>query len=255
MKLSFPASLRVIGRSSVDWWDGWLDFVQLSIVWLFAQLTIVLGPPATFGVYYVVHQMLNGEALGVRGMIAGARKYFWKSLAWGLLNLVVLFTAVVNYEFYGAVQAAWGPVVRAFVVMLTLLWLSTQFYALPYFMELEVPRLRTALKNGFLTTLAAPLFSFILLIFAFIIMVASFGFILPVFLGLPGLIPVLGVNAMYDRLIAFGLKKPDKTPKQIEYEQGSKLNIPALDRLNGGDAGSPPGGQIAQEEGQVKQEE
>src|SRR5512141_1274552 len=108
MKTRFPASLRVIGRSIVDWWDGWLDFVMLSIVWLFAQLTIILGPPATFGAYYVVHQMLNGEALGVRGMIAGGRKYFWKSLLWGLLNIVVIVILVVNYQFYGAVQAAWG---------------------------------------------------------------------------------------------------------------------------------------------------
>jgi hypothetical protein len=72
----FPASLRVIGRSVVDWWDGWLDMVVTLMIWLFAQMTIVLGPPATFGLYYVVHNMINGEAQGVRGLIAGARMYF-----------------------------------------------------------------------------------------------------------------------------------------------------------------------------------
>ncbi len=49
MVLKFPAVLRVIGRSIVDWWDSWLDMVLVTIVWFVAQITVIFGPPATFG--------------------------------------------------------------------------------------------------------------------------------------------------------------------------------------------------------------
>lgn len=255
MKSRFPASLRVIGRSVVDWWDGWLDFVLVSIVWLFAQLTIILGPPATFGAYYVVSEMRNGEALGVRGLISGARKYFWKALLWGLINLAVIATIVVNFQFYGSIDALWAPYIRAFVVMLALVWFSTQFYTLPFFMEQEEKRLLVAMRNGLFTTLAAPLYSIILLIVVIIVAVASFGLVLPVFLGLPGLIPVMGMQALNDRLIAFGLRKAEKTPKEIEFEQSGHIDVPVLDRLTGNNPDSVPDGEITQSEGQIKQDE
>ena len=101
MKSKWPAFLRVFGRSAVDWYDSWLDMTLIGIIWLFAQATIILGPPATFGVYYVTSNMVrNGESLGVRGMIEGARKYFIKSLAWGAINWLVAVISVVNFYFY-----------------------------------------------------------------------------------------------------------------------------------------------------------
>ncbi len=231
MTSRIPASLRVIGRSIVDWWDGWLDFVMISIVWLLAQVTIILGPPATFGAYYVAHSMLNGESLGVRGLIEGARKYFGKALLWGVLNWAVAALFVVNYQFYGSIQAAVAPYIRVFVITVMLVWLSTQFYALAFFMEQEDKRLRVALRNGVLTTLAAPFFSLILLILTLFLLGFSIALVLPAFLGLPGLIPVLGIRAMSDRLITFGIRQREKTPKEIEFEQSGHIDVPVMDRL------------------------
>jgi uncharacterized membrane protein YesL len=255
MRIGFPASLRVIGRSIVDWWDGWMDMVLVTAVWFFAQLTIVLGPPATFGAYYVVYNMVNGEALGVRGLIEGAKKYFWKSLLWGLLNLFVLITVGVNFQFYGSIDAIWGFYLQVFIAMLGVFWLATNFYALPYFMEQDVKKLRIALKNGMLTTLAAPFFTIVLMIMGAIVLLLSFGFVIPLFLGLPGLIPMMGYRAMYDRLVAFGIRQKEKTPKEIEYEAGGRINVPTLDDVAGDGPDGTSGGEIAQREGQVKQEE
>lgn len=229
MNVKFPASLRVIGRSIVDWWDGWLDMVLVTVVWFLAQLTIILGPPATFGAYYVVYNMMNGEALGVRGLIEGAKLYFGKSLLWGLLNLVAFATIWINLQFYGSIEAAWGFYVQVFILMVTILWISTNFYALPYFMEQDVKKLRIALRNGLFTTLAAPFFTFVLLLMALLVLVLSVGFVIPIFLGLPGLIPMLGFRGLYDRLVAFGIRQPEKTPKEIEFEEGGVLRIPGLE--------------------------
>lgn len=226
MTIRFPASLKVIGRSIVDWWDSWLDMVLVTMLWFLAQLTIVLGPPATFGYYYVVQRMLNGEALGARGLIQGARKYFGKSWIWGGINLVSLLVLGFNFQFYGTIKAAWGLYLQVAIGMVIFLYVLTTFYGLAYFMALEQPSLRIALKNGFLTTMAAPFYSLILFVFILLVGASSFLLILPLILGLPGLIPITGYRAMEDRLIAFGLRKREKTPKEIESEQGGRIFVP-----------------------------
>ena len=251
-KSKVPASLRVIGRSVVDWWDGWLDMVLVIIVWVFAQVTVVLGPPATFGLYSVAHSMINGESQGVRGMISGGRKYFWKAWIWGLFNILGVVTLIVNFNFYGAVQANWGVYVQGIMIVLGFLWFATQFYALPFFMEQESKSIKVALRNGILTTLAAPFFTLMLAIPVVLVVGVSGVFVIPLFLGLPGLIPFLGLRAMYNRLETFGLRQPEKTPREIEFEESGRIYVPGSNRFLADNAAAP---EVSNSEGQVQKEE
>lgn len=229
MTLRFPASFKVIGRSAVDWWDSWIDMVVITLLWFVAQLTVILGPPATFGYYYVIQQMLNGESLGARGLIQGARRFFGKSWQWGALNLLAVLVLAYNFQFYGSIKASWGLYLQVLTGMVIFLYMSTTFYGLAYFMALEQHSLRIALKNGFLTTLAAPLYSLILFVFSLLVGALSGLLVLPLALGLPGLVPICGFRAMEDRLIAFGLRKRERTPKEIEAAQGRRIFVPGRD--------------------------
>lgn len=231
MESKIPASLRVIGRSFVDWWDGWLDMVLVMIVWFVAQITIILGPPATFGLYYVAYSMINGEALGIRGLISGGRKYFWKAWLWGAVNLLVIIILTVNVNFYSNIAASWAPFLLIIVALLGFLWFCMQFYALPYFMEQDIKNLFIAMRNGLLTTLAAPFFTFVLMIIVVIVIGLSAAFVIPLFLGLPGVIPLLGVRALYNRLESFGLREREKTPREIEYEESGNIPVPGSSSL------------------------
>lgn len=235
----------------MDWWDGWLDIVMITFVWLIAQFTIVLGPPATFGVYYAVYDMVNGQSTGVRGMIEGARKFFGKAWLWGILNIVAAIVLYVNFVFYSNLESTWSLSLLIVVGMMALLWVVTQFYALPFVMEQQDQRLRIALKNGLLTGMASPFFSLIVLLVVALIIALSIGLIIPLFLGLPGLIPFLGFRALNDRLIAFGIRKPEKTPREIEMEQAGRMNIPPLNRTSGDSAGAASA-EVSDGEGQVK---
>lgn len=251
MKIRFPASLRVFGRAFIDWWDSWLDMVLVSGVWFICQLTIILGPPATFGAYYMIGELhTSGTSLGLRGVWDGARKYFGRSLLWGLMNWVAIGLLYVNIGFYGRINAWWGLTLELIVAVMGVLWFCANFYALPYFMLFEVPSLKTALRNGILTTLAAPLYTIVLLAISIVLLALSVGIVLPVFLGVPGLVAVIGFKAVNDRLVAFGLKKPEKTPKEIETEQAGRIFVPNLERAAGDDA---PGGEVTPGKGQVEQ--
>jgi len=253
--VKIPSPLRVIGTSFVDWWDSWLDMVMVTIVWFVAQLTIVLGPPATFGFYYVVYRMVtNGEATGLRGLFEGAKKYFGKAWIWGLINIAVVVLMYVNFTFYSNIEAFWSFSLVVLLGILSLFWLFTQFYAIPFLMEQEDKRLKVALKNGILTSLASPFFTFFVMIVVILIVFLCVGFVIPTFLGLPAVIPFLGFRALNDRLVSFGLRKPEKTPKEIEFEQGSRINVPELDRTVG-DGGGAAGTEVSDGEGKIEQEE
>jgi hypothetical protein len=257
MMFKFPAALRVSGRSVADWWDGWMDMVLMTIVWLFAQFTVVLGPPATFGVYYVIHSMQNGQALGLRGMFEGAKRYFGKAWLWAAANYLVIFITMFAVWFYANLQAAWGLYAEIIILVIAYLWLCARFYGLAYFHELQEPNLYFALKNGLLTAMAAPFFTLLLIVMIVLVLALSFGFLLPLFLGLPCLVPLLGFKAVEDRLIAFKIRTPEKTPKEIEAEQSFRVTVPEFDRSNRDEDSAsgrgPAGSDVAEGEGQVKQ--
>ncbi len=216
MKFKWPVFLKVFGRSAVDWYDAWLDMTLIGIVWLVAQVTIVLGPPATFGVYYVVDSMVRtGDNPGVKGLFEGARKYFLKGLAWGALNWLAAAIAVVNFWFYSSLESTFGIIARTFIGILAVLWAVMQFYTAPFIMAQENENLFLALRNSLYLVLASLPFTLGLMVFVVLIIALSGVLILPAFLGLPMLIAVLGCRALYDRLEAYGLKKKDPEPREV----------------------------------------
>jgi len=64
-----PVSLRVVMQAFSDWWDDWVNMVVINLVWALCWLTIVLGPPATFGLYHVTNRLVEGQAVELRGML------------------------------------------------------------------------------------------------------------------------------------------------------------------------------------------
>lgn len=231
MKLKFPASLKVIGKSIVDWWDSWFDLVAAVLVWLVAQITIVFGPPATFGLVYTAHALINGESLGAKGIIEGGRKYFSKSWLWALLNILVVAIIYTNFYFYGQMDSVWGAYGQLFTIMIGTIWLVTQCYTVVYLMEMVEKRLFLAIRNGFFTTMASPIFSLLISLFALIVIILCAVTVLPIFFGLPALVPILYIRALYNRLEKYGLREREKSPKEIEREQSSRFKVPRMDEV------------------------
>src|SRR5439155_7737879 len=105
--------------------------------------------------------------------------------------------------------ADWGPILQAAVGVLVGLWLVTQFYALPYFMEQSEKRLLLAMRNGLFTALASPLYTLIVVGFAAIIAVISVALVALLFLGGPAYIAILGSRAVLERIETFGVRERD----------------------------------------------
>ena len=235
MNLKLPDAFQVIGRSVVDWWDSWLDLVGAVVVWILAQVTIVLGPPATFGLYYTAHALVNGESLGWRGVVEGGRKYFGKSWLWFLLSALGFMLIYSNIQFYGMFDNVWAAYAQIFFVLVGYVWLVAQFYALAFLVEMKEKKLLFAIRNGFFVGMASPLFSLLIILFGMVVMAFSVILVLPVFFGMPALFPILGVRAVYNRLEAYGLREREKTPKELEREQTGRIEFPGKNSAPGGE--------------------
>ncbi len=203
----WPVPLRVIGRALSDWWDDWVQMVLIDLVWVLCWLTVVLGPPATFGLYHVANRLVHGESLGLSGLLAGGRRYFLRAWLWILLNLVVTAVVGVNVWFYARFDAIWAGLLQAFFLLLGLAWLVVQFYALPYLMEQGKKSLRLALRNGLFTALAAPGYTLVVVGLAALVGALSVGTVAPLFLGGPCLIAVLGNRAVRERLETYRVRE------------------------------------------------
>ncbi len=202
-----PIPVQVIFRALNDWWADWVHMVVINLAWALCWLTLILGPPATLGMYHVTNELARGRSLGLAGLLEGGRRYFWKSWQWALLNLLAAAIAAANVRFYAQFDAAWTEILRALLWFLGLGWLLVQFYALPYLIEQETKSLWVAQRNGLFTALAAPGYTVLIAGVGALVAVLSVGSVAMLFLGGPCLVAVLGNHAVRERLETYRVRE------------------------------------------------
>ncbi len=204
----------VIWTAIRGWWDNLIVLSLISAAWLACWVTIILGPPATFGLYCAVHELAEENTTSFRTAYEGARRYFLVSWGWMLANLIVLIMLVLNWMFYGGVSSALGLTIQLITLVVALFWFGAQFYGLPFFFLQEKRSIWTAWRNGIYTALSSPLRALVVWVVILILLAVGVVFILPLILGIPALIALLGAVGVRERLIAYGLLKPE------EFEKG-----------------------------------
>jgi hypothetical protein len=215
--IKWPAIALVIGKSAVDWYYGWVDFVLMTLFWVVAQVTVFFGPPVTFGFYYAINVLIEtGENVGIKGVLLGTKKYFWKGLGWGVVNWVVFILAAINFYFYENLDNDFGFFIEFFVIILFVVWIITQYFALPVFFVQENKSIFLAMRNGFFLAMGSPFFSLGILVLTAVLLALCIWLVIPIFIGVPGLIMMLGTRAAYHRLETLGLVKEEIDPREVE---------------------------------------
>jgi uncharacterized membrane protein YesL len=183
--------------------------VYLSLIWIFSWVTIIFGPPVTFAYYFYAQKMVDETYPETSEIVEAGKRYFTQSWQWMLANILVILLLFANFVFYDQLTARWADLVKTIFVALGFLWLGVQFYALPYYMLQEEKSLRTAWRNGLYTFFAAPVYTLTLWVFAALIAALSAGTVIPILLGMPGIIVVLGSKAVFERLTTFKIIEED----------------------------------------------
>ena len=205
------ASVAVVWAALRDWYDDLVGVIVINMLWALSWLTIVLGPPATFGVYQYAHYIAHGSNEGVSGLWEGMKRYFIKSWLAFALFLIGDIVIGVNIIFYWKINTLWSAGIGGLFIFLLILWLVTWFYALAYLFEQETPSLKMALKNGLFTIFAAPGYTFVVAGLAFSLIAISLALIIPLLFGLPVLVAMIATRSVRDRLDVYGVREREQS--------------------------------------------
>jgi len=200
----------VLKYAIVTWWDSAVPLAVYSIIWLFLSLTIVFAAPATFVMAYLIAEILDDTMPEPRAVLRSLLTYFLKSWGWLLGNIFVAGLVWVNWSFYRAMGTVWSDGLSWFVGGVAVLWFGIQFYAVPFYMIQEKRSIFLAWRNALFTALASPGYSLVLWLVIAALVAASVLLVVPIILGAPALITMIGSVAVRERV---------KTYKEIMAEK------------------------------------
>ncbi len=203
----------LIWKSLQGWWENLIVLTLISIAWLICWLTVVLGPPATFGLFCAVNELVLENTTSFRTAFDGARRYFLISWVWMVANVFVFGLLLVNVWFYGQIQSTFAGAVQIFTLFLAFFWFGIQFYGLPFFLLQEKKSLLLAWRNAAYTAMSSPLRALVIWI-VILVLVALLAAVVPIIAGVPTLAALLGAIGIRERLIAYGLVEPETLEKE-----------------------------------------
>lgn len=194
--MSIKSAFPVIWDSIKLWWKDWANQVLVAFAAILLSLTVVLYPMALFGVYEQALDLTHGIRTGIMGFWQGFKRYWRKSLLWGLLNLFVVVLLGFNVWFYSGISNVMGLVLMLLMSGLLIFWLIWQFYSVSCFFLQEEKTLKVAWKNGLAVILLQPGYSLVIAIVMLILLGLSVTTFIPLFLGSIPLIAILGLRAV-----------------------------------------------------------
>jgi uncharacterized membrane protein YesL len=149
------------------------DITVVTVAWALLQLPIITAPAATVAVFYFARRAVLQDDTQLKDFVEGMRRYFWRS--WLIVVPEVLLLVVLAYDviFFLAqdqpVNRLWASVPMAILGFLVIM----QSYVFVFFVR-ESGALWTAIKRAFLLVLSNPLFTFGLLLFTLLYVLALY---------------------------------------------------------------------------------
>lgn len=110
-------------------------------------VSLLLGAPATAGLYYVVNQLARGEPSGPGQFFPAFRRFYGRAVRLAASNLALLVLLILNIYFYALVLGGFFIVLSVLFAYALLLWLLIQPYLFPMLVELDTP-IRGILRNA-----------------------------------------------------------------------------------------------------------
>lgn len=191
-------NLKLIWEGLVTAYDvGW-ELVLINLLWMVLcspfifLLLVALSNPniistlviyislialqaVTSGMVYFTHGLAHGDLMGWKDFFHGIKRYFWPSLRCLLVNLIILFLVVFYYEYFGALNNSFTPIVIGFIYGFAIIWLLLMPFLFPLMVEQEKPTFRNAIRNTFVMYLKWPGTTFpAIIIFYFLVISSSF---------------------------------------------------------------------------------
>ncbi len=151
--------LRLFARTIGHWWREFVLLLALNLLWLLAQLTVVLGPPATAALVAVAGRVADGELTDFGDFWRALRANFTAAWRWGLLQGLVYGVLGFNLVAYAGRDGVGILTLRYAWTLILFIWFAINLYFWPLYFEQIDRRLTTTLSNASKMALLNPGFT------------------------------------------------------------------------------------------------
>ena len=182
------------------WWGDWANQVLVSLSAVLLSLTVVLAVPAYVGVLEQARDLTHGVRTGIAGLWLGFRRELRRSLPWGLLNLAAVAVFGFTLWFYAYSSFMFAPALVVLITLIAVLYFVWQYFSLACYSLQEEKRIRLAWKNGWALMLTRPWLMLATGLLGAGLSFVSVRFFIPLALGSPALIALLGLTAVQKTL-------------------------------------------------------
>lgn len=231
----FTKAVGVFWQTLKDSWEELLQLAIMNLIWLFSwggpvALTTVVGASpflivplfllgivlfalSTVGLFYATHIVARGRTIHLAEFFDGIKIYWWRSLVWVLVNIVVLALLVFNILAYPQMLTSFlGVALGGLAIAALVFWVVMQLYFWPLLFSQEEPKLFQAWRNAAYLIFANPFYAFLMLTFALIMfLLAGALTIILIFAGMT-LMGLLCNNAVITLMVHYGIIEDPRPP-------------------------------------------
>jgi uncharacterized membrane protein YesL len=178
------------------WWDEWISVILISALWLFAQVLIIPGPPATATLFAMARRTYDGEYWNAGDAWRAFKELFLPAWLWALPNIAIIGLSLYNIStFWNVPGGIWGGLRVVWLVGL-LVWLALNLFYWPFWLAAADKSMRNTYANCGRFWLLHPGAAFVLFAVCLIVGAASLPFALPLVLGVMFLIALIAETAV-----------------------------------------------------------
>ncbi|MEA4812296.1 MAG: hypothetical protein VB108_06975 [Anaerolineaceae bacterium] len=182
---ALPKALLLAAQAVKAIWQDLWTMLAVNSLWVFSNLLVIPGPPATLALNAYANAIAAGEAVDHQDYwryFIGSWKLGWR---WGFCNLFILAILMGDHTLTSRAQDFPGKkILLGSYLALGLLWLLIQFFALPFLYEQKEKSLKQAWANSLVLMAKNPFFVLTLFItLGFSLLLSSLMFGLSLFFG------------------------------------------------------------------------
>lgn len=196
--------IRVLGRGLNSVRLNGYAYIWANIAFVALSLPLITMPAAYSALVRVAHVAQTEPSEADLAMFWDTFKSnFWRSLPWGLANLVFAYVNFTNLIAYNDAQGTFIEVLRVLWYASTIIWAGTLLYTWSIFYEMETPHLWQALRNALIMILYNPIFTLTILAGVALLSAISVVLVALWMLLTFSVIAAIGNAAVLDRLARY----------------------------------------------------
>ncbi len=143
-------ALKVLGLALRDTWQELWTILIVNLLFIFANLLVITGPPATLALFFYANRIAHEERATERDFLQAMRTYWKPAWRWGFVNIMIIGLLTGDYFLIETLtdNATMTSLVQGLYLTLLAGWLLLQLFTVPFLFEQTEPRVGQALRNA-----------------------------------------------------------------------------------------------------------